>query len=268
MTPLMPDVIVNGETIPSAAIAAEAQNHNAPQDKPGWAWKAAARAMAIRALLLQEGQRLGLEAEAREVAPGKLETGDEAMVRAVLETLIEPEQVSEAHCRAFYDRAPESFRAPSLFQPAHILFAARPEDAAARKTAMQNAQKALRDVLKDPKAFAGIAKAQSDCPSKENGGMLGQIGSGDTVPEFEAVLETLEAGQIHPEPVETRFGVHIIRMDEKAEGAVLPFEAVAPQIREKLEQVAWAKAAQRLTRDLVEKAEISGVDFAVGDKAA
>ncbi len=268
MTPLMPDVTVNGETIPSAAIAAEAQNHNAPQDKPGWAWKAAARAMAIRALLLQEGKRLGLEAEAQEIAPGKLETDDEAMVRSVLEALIEPAQVTEAHCRAFYDRAPESFRAPSLFQPAHILFAARPEDAEARAVALQNAQKALEEVTRNPKSFAKVAKAQSDCPSKDNGGMLGQIGSGDTVPEFEAVLDILAAGEIHPEPVETRFGVHIIRMDEKAEGAILPFEAVEPQIREKLEQVAWAKAAQKLTRDLVENAEISGIDFATGNKAA
>ena len=52
---LFPDVIVNGETIPSAAIAAEAQNHTAPKDKPGIAWRKAAQALAIRALLLARG---------------------------------------------------------------------------------------------------------------------------------------------------------------------------------------------------------------------
>ena len=36
---LFPDVVVNNETIPSAAIAAEAQNHTAPKDKPGIAWR-------------------------------------------------------------------------------------------------------------------------------------------------------------------------------------------------------------------------------------
>ncbi|NBR54215.1 MAG: peptidase, partial [Rhodobacteraceae bacterium] len=39
--PLFPEVRVNGVTIPSAAIAAEAQNHPAPKGKPGLAWKAA-----------------------------------------------------------------------------------------------------------------------------------------------------------------------------------------------------------------------------------
>ncbi|HGG63137.1 MAG TPA: peptidase, partial [Rhodobacteraceae bacterium] len=37
--PLFPDVFVNGQEISAADIAAEAQNHNAPKDKPGWAWR-------------------------------------------------------------------------------------------------------------------------------------------------------------------------------------------------------------------------------------
>jgi peptidyl-prolyl cis-trans isomerase C len=59
---LFPDVVVNGETIPSAAIAAEAQNHSAPKDKPGIAWRKAAQALAIRTLLLQEARARGLVA--------------------------------------------------------------------------------------------------------------------------------------------------------------------------------------------------------------
>ena len=42
-SPLLPEVAVNGETIPAAAIAAEAQLHPAPPGKPGLAWRAAAR---------------------------------------------------------------------------------------------------------------------------------------------------------------------------------------------------------------------------------
>ena len=62
---LFPDVVVNGETIPSAAIAAEAQNHGAPRDKPGIAWRKAAQALTIRALLLQEAGGRILEGELR-----------------------------------------------------------------------------------------------------------------------------------------------------------------------------------------------------------
>ncbi len=261
MKPLFPDVAVNGEPIASAVIAAEAQNHKVPAGKPGLAWRAAAKAMVVRALLLQEAKRLGIESDPQAMADDIWETAEEALIRALLEQEIEPREVSEAACKALYDNSPETFRAPDLFQPAHILFAARPDDKVARQTAKENAEAALAALAKDPKAFARIAKANSDCPSRENGGALGQVGSGDLVPEFEAVMETLPAGEVHPEAVETSFGFHVIRMDEKAEGALLPFDSVKAQIKEKLEQLAWAKAANDLTKKLVGRASIQGVDF-------
>ena len=261
MKPLFPNVTVNGETIASAAIAAEAQNHKAPAGKPGLAWRAAAKAMVVRSLLLQEARRLGMEADPQLVADDKLETDDEALIRALLEQEIKPLVVSEQACKTLYDNRMETFRSPSLFQPAHILFAAQPADKEARQVAKHNAQAALATLKSEPKAFSRIAKVNSDCPSRDNGGSLGQIGSGDTVAEFEAVLQTLPAGELHPEPVETRFGFHVIRMDEKAEGAQLPFDAVKPNIREKLEQVAWAKAANVLTKKLVDQASIEGIDL-------
>ena len=261
MNPLMPDVIVNGETIPSAAIAAEAQNHHAPQDKPGWAWKAAARAMVIRALLLQEAGRLGLKADPQMLEDDKQETEDESLIRAVLEQQMEIPAISATECQFIYDSRKEIFRSPNLFQPAHILFAVKPEDKEAREVAKKNASEFIKTIRKNPKAFADIAKNSSDCPSKDAGGTLGQVGTGDTVPEFEAVLDILAAGDLHPEPVETRFGIHIVRMDEKAEGQQLPFDSVKHQIMEKLEQVAWAKAAQTYTQGLVNGAEVQGIDL-------
>jgi len=159
MKPLFHDVTVNGETIASAVIAAEAQNHKAPAGKPGLAWRAAAKAMVVRTLLLQEGRRLGMEADPQLVADDKLETVDEALIRALLEREIEPLEVSEQACKALYENRMETFRSPSLFQPAHILFAAQPADKEARQAAKQNAQAALAALKSDPKAFARIARA-------------------------------------------------------------------------------------------------------------
>ncbi len=105
--PLFPDVIVNGETIPSAAIAAEAQNHNAPKDKPGLAWRAAARALAVRALLLQAAAKDGLEPAPEIRGKDKRESASEALVRAYLDTVLRPDPVTEADCRAVYDARPE-----------------------------------------------------------------------------------------------------------------------------------------------------------------
>lgn len=261
MNPLMPDIIVNGETITSAAIAAEAQNHNAPTDKPGWAWKAAARAMVIRALLLQEAGRLGLKADPQMLDGDKQETEDESLIRAVLEQEMDIPAVSADECQNIYNTRKDVFRSPNLFQPAHILFAVKPDDKEGREVAKKNASEFIKTIQKNSKAFADIAKTNSDCPSKDAGGTLGQVGTGDTVPEFESVLDALAAGDLHPEPVETRFGIHIVRMDEKAMGQQLPFDAVKHQIMEKLEQVAWAKAAQTYTQDLVNKSDVEGIDL-------
>ena len=56
--PFFPEVSVNGHVIDRTLIAAEAQNHAAPPGKPGWAWQAAARALAIRSVLLQRADLL------------------------------------------------------------------------------------------------------------------------------------------------------------------------------------------------------------------
>ncbi|WP_052245470.1 hypothetical protein [Halocynthiibacter namhaensis] len=58
--PLFPEVTVNGQVIASEDIAQEAQNHEAPKGKPGWAWQAGARALVIRELILEEARKMGL----------------------------------------------------------------------------------------------------------------------------------------------------------------------------------------------------------------
>lgn len=104
--PLFPDVIVNGETIASAAIAAEAQNHNAPKGKPGLAWRAAARALAVRALLLQAAAKIGLEPAPEPRGPGREETATEALIRAYLEKTLKLAPITEADCKAIYEQRP------------------------------------------------------------------------------------------------------------------------------------------------------------------
>ena len=96
MKPLLPPVTVNGVTISPERIAAEAQNHPAPKGKPGLAWKAAARALALREILLQEARARGLTADPAELAPGQWETEDEALIRQLLDQAIAPETPDEA----------------------------------------------------------------------------------------------------------------------------------------------------------------------------
>jgi len=259
--PLQPELCVNGEVIPAAAIAAEAQNHPAPPGKPGLAWRAAARALAVRALLLQEARRLGLSPAPQLVAPGKRETDDEALVRAVLEAQVSPEPVPDAAVRAAYDADPERFKGPTLYEAAHILFAASEGDDAARAKALAQAQAALALLARDPGAFERLAREESACSSKAAGGRLGQLATGDAAPEFEAALDALNDGALAPAPVATRYGLHVVRLDARLPGLVPPFAAVAPAIRAQLEKASWARAARALTARLVAAATLEGVDF-------
>lgn len=259
--PLQPDLVVNGEVIAAASVAAEAQNHPAPPGKPGLAWRAAARALAVRALLLQEAQRMGLTPAPQLVGPAKRETDDEALIRAVLEARVTPAPVSDAMVRAAYDADPERLRAPTLYEAAHILFAAAPDDAPARATAGASAQAVLAALARDPGAFDRLARENSACASREAGGRLGQFLGGGVDPAFAAALDTLAEGAIAAEPVATRHGLHVIRLDARLPGAVPPFEAAAPAIRAQLEKAAWARAARALTAELVGAATLSGVAF-------
>ncbi len=73
--------------------------------------------------------------------------------------------------------------------------------------------KELKAQLDKGANFDALARAQSDGPSKTNGGKLGAVARGDVAPSFEEKAFTMQAGQIS-EPVESPYGYHIIRVDK------------------------------------------------------
>lgn len=258
---LFPDLIVNGEMVPHALVAAETQNQEAPKGKPGIAWRKAARAIAIRTLLLQEARARGIAAEPDEVGLGRFETEEEALIRGLLETAVRVAAPSEAEIRAEWERDPARFRTPPLWEVSHILVACDCRDTVAREKAESRARAVADLAAGQPKGFSALAARESDCGSKASGGALGQLGPGDTVPEFEAVLRTLQEGQITPNPVLTRHGFHIIRMDAVALGQVLPFDAVRDKIALALEKAGWVRAAKAFVQDLIDAADIQGAEL-------
>ena len=258
---LFPDLVVNGETVPQAVVAAEAQNHEAPKNKPGIAWRKSANAIAVRTLLLQEARRRGLDPQPAEHGPGRFETDEEALIRGLLEAVIEVSPPDEAAISAEWARNPSRFRAPPLWEVSHILCACDPRDEAQRLAAQVQAEALAKAVVEAPKEFARFAKEHSDCGSAPSGGVLGQLGPGDTVPEFEAAMRQLSEGEICKTPVLTRHGWHVIRMDAVALGAELPFDAVRPRIADALEKASWAKAARGFVAELVAASRIEGADL-------
>jgi parvulin-like peptidyl-prolyl isomerase len=120
----------------------------------------------------------------------------------------------------------------------------------------------LTELKQTPYRFGELAKLHSACPSAAQGGHLGQISAGQTTPEFEQALLALTPGAMTREPVETRYGLHVIRLDRKIEGQELPFELVAERIADYLRESVVRRASAQYVARLVSRADITGITLA------
>jgi peptidyl-prolyl cis-trans isomerase C len=255
--PSFGEVRVDGIEIPPEAIAREIQHHPAPDAET--AWREAARALVVRELLLREARRRGIEAAPETDEAGRRESDDDALVRALLEEAVEPEEPGEAECSRFYEARRERFRTPDLFEVAHVLIAPEGEDEAAWADAEARARLVIGEVGDDPSAFAAAARELSACPSAAQDGALGQVRRGELLPAVQAALEAIPEGTTRAEPVRSPHGWHVLRLHRRHPGRELPFEAVAGRIAETLAARSWSLAATRFVASLAAGAEIEGV---------
>ena len=256
-------VSVNGVTIARDEIQREMQHH--PASKPIAAWQQAARALVVKELLLQRAKRLGLIPEPITDEAGRRETDDEALMRTVVEREVMVPEPDDETCRRYYERNQARFRSPDIYEASHILFAALPSDEADFAEARADAAAALATLQANPDSFAALAQVHSRCPSAEQGGNLGQITPGQTTPEFEQALMALTPGDLCAEPVATRYGFHIVRLDRKHDGQVLPYELVAGRIADYLRETVRRRADAQYIARLVTAAKIEGIDLAGAD---
>ena len=250
---------VNGVIIPREDVAREVQNH--PADKPILAWQAAARALIVRELLRQESVRLGVTADPESDQEGRIETAEEAAMRALIAREVATPEPDEESCRRFYDQNVSRFRTGDLYEAAHILIAAPRNDFASRDAARAKADGILAALTAAPESFAACAREQSACEtSARDGGNLGQLTSGQTVAEFEKGLARMKVGEIAV--IETRYGFHVVRLDQYAAGQLMPFELVRERIADYLSERVRRRALAQYVSVLAGRAEISGASLA------
>ena len=134
--------------------------------------------------------------------------------------------ITEDTLKADYDAYVADFEPQEEAHARHILVATKDEaDAVAAELAAG-------------KPFEVLAMEKTIDPSgKQSGGDLGFFGKGQMVPEFETAAFALEPGQVS-EPVESQFGWHIIKLEEKRMTSPAPFAQLMPQ----LGQAAMAKS--------------------------
>jgi peptidyl-prolyl cis-trans isomerase C len=250
-------ILVNGERITEDAINREAQHH--PAASPAESRAAAARALVVRALLLQRARVLGLKAEACIDGEGRIETEEEALVRQTLEREAEIGSPSDAECRRYYEVHQAEFTAPELFEASHILYEPLSDGPEGEAFARSQAEACIIELTRRPEAFADMARRDSSCPSGAQGGSLGQLQRGDLAVEIERALSPLNQGEIATGAVRTRFGWHVVRLDRRIEARVMSFECALPRIRERLAARAWVTGAARYVARLARAARIEGL---------
>ena len=246
-------ISVNEIEITDADVERELPHHaNAPVPV-----KSAVEALVMREVLLQAA-RTKL---ATELAVSHTEAADALIEDALIERLIELEVTSplptDAECETYYRKNLDQFRSGDLAEASHILFQVTPN--VPLEALRAKAQEILQQVLLQPELFAELARTYSNCTSAEVGGSLGQLSKGQTVPEFERVIFSLEAGQIAPRLIESRFGLHIVRVERRAEGHTLPFEMIQAQLAQHLAEQVRARALKQYLKILVGQANIQGV---------
>lgn len=254
------EVKVDGTPIPRAAIAREIQNH--PAAKPTDAWLAAARALVVRRLLLDEARRLAIEPAPLIDAEGRRETDEEALIRQLVEQEVATPKAGDMECRRYYEANRSRFRSVELAEVRHILIPVPPDDKTALAAARAHATTIIDALAASPSAFAALAAAHSACPSSRTGGSLGQIGPGQTVPEFEVAVAAIPEGTIFPAPIESRYGLHIVAVDRRLPGRELPFDIVRDRIAGWLEEKVRRTAIRQYIGLLAGRARIEGIELA------
>lgn len=153
--------------------------------------------------------------------------------------------MTDAEVEKYYTEHPKEFETPRQAKAAHIL--ARVTETGGSE-AEDKARARIADVIGRVKAgedFAKLARELSEDPgSKASGGDLGMVLKGEVMPDFEAAMFALKAGEMSPEPVRTPFGYHVIKVTEVHEGSKKPLKDVAAQIRERLQNEAAEQAAK------------------------
>lgn len=171
---------------------------------------------------LSPAMRIGLENEER------------AFVAALTLDDVAMADIPDAEMQAEYDAQFGAVAPVTEYNASHILVGTEAE------------AQALIDELEGGADFAELAREHSTGPSGPNGGQLGWFTEGMMVPSFEQAIFALEVGEVSP-PVETRFGWHVVILNETREQAAPAMEEVREQLEEGLRQARVDTYIENLT---------------------
>jgi peptidyl-prolyl cis-trans isomerase D len=154
---------------------------------------------------------------------------------------------SDDALQQYYTEHAAEYRIDDKVSAQHILFKTQGKTPQETEEIRQTARGVLQ-LAKGGADFAKLAKEFSQDASAANGGDLGTFGPGQMVPEFEKVAFTLAPGAIS-DLVQTEFGFHIIKVNERTPGRSRPFE----EVKEAIRPIVLQRQAERDAADQIQK---------------
>jgi len=179
--------------------------------------------------------------------------------------------ITPQELQAYYNQHLDDYRVPEQVKVSHILIKTplAGADGKIDSKGVEEAKKKAQDILNQLKAgakFEDLAKKYSEDPgSGKQGGSLGWMGRGRTVPEFEKTAFSLPKGQLSG-LVQSSYGYHIIRIDDKQQAHVKPLAEVKDQIEPVLKQQKAQRAGENEANSLLNQARSDGLDKAAAAK--
>ena len=225
--------MVNGVSIPQARLdlrvkAAVAQGQ---ADNPELR-KAIREDLINIEVMVQEAAKLGLDKNA-EVAQQVELSKQQVLVIAYMQDYAKNHPVSEDLLKQEYDRQKAQL-GDKEYNARHILVETEAE---ANDIIAQLGKKAK---------FETLAAKSKDTGSAQRGGELGWSVPSNFVPEFTNALLNLKKGEYTRDPVQSKFGWHVIKLEDMRDLKISPFEEVKPQLQQRLQQQAIRKAIEEL----------------------
>lgn len=187
-------------------------------------------------LMYKHGKELGFDSDKEFVEHAK-KMEKELLTQFTISKVLAEMSVTDEEVSLFYAENNDMFKEEESVRAKHILV-----DSLEKCTEIE---KEIAAGL----SFEDAAKKHSSCPSSQNGGDLGSFTRGKMVPEFEEAAFKLNVGEISG-PVQTQFGYHIIKTEEKSEPKVKPLGEVKDSIKDNLLQEKQNKKYMELTEEL------------------
>ena len=165
-------------------------------------------------------------------------------------------QIGEEAMQSYYDRYREQMKVPAYYKLRHIMKQIPEETGAEARAAARSQLEALRQQVAGGADLAALAREHSDdARTRESGGEMPWIVLTGSEPSFETAVAALEVGELS-QIVETRAGLHLMRLEEVKPARVKTFEEAGEEIRNVLGALEARQEIQRRVASLRANAKI------------